>query len=242
MTPFSVARLGVLISLLAVGLAQAATFSGPVTVSLIAPGGITDGVSIAPDPLNLTQTLAPAGDTISPAVGGDIGGFMLSTEFIKLIGTGFVVRAAEGASNGTTGYLGAGGQNARYQFGGLGIAGQLITGLSYTLTDTAAPPADTPGGIGTFVGVDNASALAAFNFVRLASPTSFEINLDHVHFRDRGAGQSNNFVDISISFTTAAVPEPTSAAMGLFGVLVVVGLRARRRASAAACLALPQGS
>jgi MYXO-CTERM domain-containing protein len=235
MTSPAAASLAALLSLLSLGAAQAATFSGPVTVSLIAPGGITsDGVTISPDPLNLTQTLAPPGDTISPAVGGDIGGFMLPSEFIQLNGTTFVLRAAEGASNGTTGYLGAGGQHARYQFEGLSIAGQLITGLSYTLTDTAAPPTGTPGGIGTFVGVDNASALASFNFVRLDSPTRFEVDLDQIHFRDRGAGESNNFVDIRISFTTVAVPEPSSAALGLFGVAAVVGLRARRRASASA--------
>jgi MYXO-CTERM domain-containing protein len=235
MTSFAATCLTALVTLSAVGATQAATFSGPISVSLISPGGFTtDGVNITPDPLSFTQSLTPPVGAITPAGGGDIGGFMLPPEFIKLNGTSIVVRTAEGASNGTTGYLGSGGQHARYQFGGLSIAGQVITGLTYTLTDTAAPPIGTPGGIGTYIGVDNVSALSSAKFVRLDSPTSFEVDLDQIHFKDRGAGESNNFVDISISFTTAAVPEPSSAALALVGLAAVAGLRARRRARASA--------
>lgn len=226
-----IALMSATLAMSAWGSAQAANFSSPITVSLISPGGITsDGVNINPDPLSLTQSLPPAGGSIVPGGAGDISNFMLPGEFIKLNGTSFVVRAAEGASNGTTGYLGAGGQHARYDFSGLSIAGQLITGVSYTLTDTAAPIlAGSLGGIGSYVGVDNAPVLSAAHFVKLTSATSVTLDLDQLHFKNRGQGESGNFVDVTVSFTTSPVPEPSSALLILTG-LAAAGLRSRLHA------------
>lgn len=211
-----------LLALSAASLAHAANYSGPLTVSLLAPGGITsDGVSIDPTPLNLTQSLTP-GAQIVPGDGGSIGGFMLPAEFIKNIGTSFQLRVSQGASNGTTGYLGLGAQHARYQFDGLNITGFTITGLSYSLKDNFLNTGTS--------GASNEAALISGQVVKLLSPHSFEVNLDQIKFRDRGLGESNNFVDFRIDVVTTAVPEPSTALLALLGV-AVLGLthRARKR-------------
>lgn len=210
-----------LLALSALSAAQAATFSGPIAVSLIAPGGLTsDGVTVTPDPLNLTQNL-PVGGSITPGDGGDIGGFMLPLESISTSDTSILVRVAEGASNGTTGYLGSGGQHARYQFDGLNITGQLITGLTFSATDNF--------GAGSFVGVSNLPALTAANAIRLTSAHSIVLELDQIHFVDRGQGESNNFADLRINLVTSAVPEPGASALSLFGLLAMGGWCMRRR-------------
>ena len=60
------------------------------------------------------------------------------------------------------------------------------------------------------------------------SPHSFEVNLDQIKFRDRGLGESNNFLDFRIDMVTSAVPEPSTAILALLG-LTVLGLRQRTR-------------
>lgn len=207
-----------LLALSAASVAHAANYSGPLTVSLLAPGGITsDGVTIDPSPLDLTQSLTPGGQIV-PGDGGSIGGFMLPAEFIKNVGTSFQLRVSQGASNGTTGYLGLGAQHARYQFDGLDISGFAITGLSYSLKDNFLTTGTS--------GASNETALITGQVVKLLSPHSFEVNLDQIKFRDRGLGESNNFVDFRIDVVTTAVPEPSTAALALLGV-VLLGLRQR---------------
>lgn len=213
-------HLAAMLTLSVTGAAHAANYSGPLTVSLLAPGGITsDGLNIDPTPLDLSQQLAPNGQ-ILPGDGGAIGGFMLSAEFIKNIGTSFQIRVAEGASNGTTGYLGLGNQHARYQFDGLNISGAAITSLSYSLKDNFLTTGTS--------GASNEAALITGQVVKLLSPHSFEVNLDQIKFRDRGLGESNNFVDFRIDVVTAAVPEPSTGMLAVLG-LTVLGLSLRTR-------------
>lgn len=207
-----------LLALSVAGLAQAASFSGPVTVSLMAPGGITsDGVTIDTTPLALTQSVPPD-SAILPGV-GEVGGFMLPLESIRFDGTSILVRVSQGASNGTTGYLGLGGQHARYEFSNLNVAGQVISGMSYSLADNF--------GVGPGTGLNNGAALISSGVVKLTSPHSVVLELDQLQFRDRGLGESNNFADFRIDLQVTAVPEPATGAMALLG-LVMLGAATRR--------------
>ncbi len=201
------------------GMAQAAlAFSGPVTVSLIAPGGLTSdgGATVLSDPIDVSQAVLP-GATISPETGGDIGGgFMLPSEFITLDGTSILLRVAQGSSDGTTGYLGTGGEHARYAFTGLNVAGEAISGLTFSAVDFG-------GGI---TGVDNLASLP--DAIRLTSPHSVVLELDQLHFVDRGNGESNNFANFRIDLQTTPVPEPSASWLMLTG-LAGLGLAVRRR-------------
>ena len=210
--------LSAMLALSWVGLAHASTYSGPVTVSLIAPGGSTsDGSTLSTGPLDLSQILAPGGQ-ILPGDGSAIGSFMLPLEFLQNIGTSFDIRVGEGASNGTTGYLGSGTDPARYQLDGLAIAGQTITSLSYSLKDNFLLTGTS--------GASNEAALITGQVVKLISPQRIELDLNQIQFRDRGQGESNNYVDFRIDVVTAAVPEPSGALLALLG-LTLLGLALR---------------
>lgn len=201
-------------------LARAASFSGPVNVSLIAPGGVTfDGSTLSGGPMNLSQNILP-GSQILPGDGGDIGNFMLPSESIALSGTSILVRVAQGSSDGSTGYLGRGAEHARYVFNGLDVAGAQITSLSYGLRDNF--------GAGSFVGASNAAALIGADVVKLGSAHSVVLELDQIRFADRGLGESANFVDFRIELHTKPVPEPASGALALMGLCAVGLARARR--------------
>lgn len=201
--------------------AWAASFAQPVEVTLSAPGGLSDGTTVVdPSVVLLSENLAP-GSTINASNSVDIGSFMLPNESITLSDTSILVRIAQGASDGSTGYLGAGGQHASYTFGNLSVAGQKITGLSLSFGDNF-----TSGG---FVGLSNLPDLTAANWIRLSTPTSVTLDIDTLRFKDRGTGESNNFADIRINLQLEAVPEPQTWALMLMG-MAVLGVAARRRA------------
>ena len=195
--------------------AWAASFAQPVEVTLSAPGGLSEN----PTPVLLSENIAPGG-TINAGNSVDIGSFMLPNESITLSDTSILVRIAQGASDGSTGYLGAGGQHASYTFGNLSVAGQKITGLSLSFGDNF-----TSAG---FIGLSNLPDLTAASWIRLTTPTSVTMDIDTLRFKDRGRGESNNFADIRISLQLEPVPEPQTWALMLMG-MAVLGVAARRR-------------
>lgn len=201
-------------------LAQAAPLAQPVTVTLSAPGGLWDGTQVtAPGPITESDVIAPE-SSIQPGDDTVIGGqFLLPSEFIALVGSEIHIRVAQGASDGSTGYLGADGVPATFTFSGLAVVGQNITGLTLGFHDGF----DSSGTIG----IANLPELTAGNWIRLTSPDTVAVNLDSLRFLDRGNGESENFADIRIALLTTPVPEPETWAMVLGGLLAFGLLRRR---------------
>lgn len=215
-------HLALLVAALTIGASgalHAASFAQPVNVTLSAPGGLTsDGVEIVePGPITVSDMLAP-GDLLVPGDGSDIGDFMLPRESIELRDTSILVRIAQGASDGSTGYLGAGGLPASYTFAGLEVSGQQITGFSLSFGDNFSPSG--------FVGIGNLPALFGTGWISLTSAHSLQLNLDALRFRDRGQGESNNFADIRIDLQLTPVPEPHTWLLSLSGLLALGAWRA----------------
>jgi len=190
--------------------AQAALIS-PVSLSLFSPGGITtDGVTVSPF-TTLTQNVDPAVG-VAAGDGSDIGGFMQSSEFISFSGNSILLRVATGAALAggalTSGYLGAGGDHARYQFDNLQIAGQTIIGYSM-----AAPTGVASGGQ-----------------VVLNSTHSLSLWLDDLVFTPNALGQSYAGGDFRIDLLTAPVnPPPDNGVPEPAGWLLVAAALAALR-------------
>jgi hypothetical protein len=220
----------------------AATFSlpaqavlvSPIDVSLVAPGGFTNGID-PPDttPLLLNQSVG-YGTPITPAGGGAIGGFMLPGEQVALNGDSVRIRVAQGSELGGTGYLGLGGVHARYELSGLAIAGSTITGFTLYTFD----------GYGTS-GFSGASSGVGVSFVDSAdadsAPDLLIFNLDDLLFVDRGLGNSLNFAEFRIDILSRldnpppppppnGVPEPGTLALAAAALLALRS--ASRRQSA----------
>jgi hypothetical protein len=199
--------------------AQAA-LSGQVTVSLIAPGGILNGPS---DGLALFQLVDPgAGVEIQAGDGSVIGGSMLSSvlpEQIDFSDNSILVRVLTGAVDGNgqlvTGYLGAAPDHARYEFSGLHVPGQVITGLQLGASDGFA--------FSGFSGVASPTSPGAY--VHLLDSSTVRFDLDTLVFKDRGNGESNNYAEFRIDLVTAPVPEPATAVLVVAGLLVLASLR-----------------
>lgn len=216
--------LALLVGVLAIGASgalHAASFAQPVNVILSAPGGLTsDGVEIVePGPITVADLLAP-GQRLLPGDGSQVGDFLLPLESIELQNTSILVRIAQGASDGSTGYLGADGLPASYTFSGLEVSGQQITGFSLSFGDNFSPSG--------FVGISNLPALLSNNWISLTSSHSLRLNLDALRFRDRGQGESNNFADIRIDLQLAPVPEPHTWLLSLSGLIALGALGASR--------------
>ena len=99
-----------------------ANLFSPISVNLIAPGGI-----IGPTPISVTQLLGD-GSPITPGSGA-IGAFMSFGEQITLFTADLNIRVGSFNSTGSTGYLGLGTAHARYEFVGLNIPGRTLTGI-----------------------------------------------------------------------------------------------------------------
>jgi hypothetical protein len=210
------AALATLVAFLAPLQAQAESL-GPITVSLIAPGGVISD----PTALSFEQVVVNPISGIAAGDGGEIGNFMLPGEEIRFEGQSILLHvAAGGESNGglVTGFLGLAGDPARYVFSGLQVPGQVIVGLEVYAFDGygSSGMSGVLGGIG----------------VTRSGPDSVIFRLDELVFDDRGTGSGDAYGEFRIDLVTVPVPEPSSALFMLAG-LTMVGAALRRRHAAA---------
>jgi hypothetical protein len=205
-----------------------ASLSSPISVSLLAPGGITtDGTASNTDttPISAIDNVNSS-QSITPGDGSNIGAWMLSTESIGFLGNSILLDIAAGAADATTkalstGYLGVPGEHARYLFAGLDIAGSSIIGFD-----------------GSFTGLD--SPLLLTDFVTLIDAHTLSVDLDSLIFRDPGTGQSDALAQVTINLLTRSsggngngggtVPEPATPALVAVALLVGLGVRRLKRA------------
>lgn len=207
-----------------------ASFQSDITVRLIAPGGNTAD----PTPVNLSQvvTVANLATGIHANDGSPIGGtgdVMIAQEEVVFVGNSIRVTAFSGYEDPTThevftGWLGSGGQHARYEFDGLSIAGKTIVGFNVFTFDSYA-------GSG-FNGLANP---VASDLVHLIDADTLTLDLDSIIFAARpNIGNGEWHADFRIELITrdadpgggGTVPEPASLALFLAAAL---GARAARR-------------
>lgn len=206
------------LSLLLTGSAMASLVS-PVTVRLIAPGGIVGNAT----PISETASVDPATGLLAGDAGNLISSvWMLPGESITFTGNSILLHLLAGAGDTqagipfTTGYLGLGGDPARYEFAGLQVAGSIITGYSLS---------------------QSAGLLSGIN-VSLASASQLNFNLDQLVFDTAQNLRDANgyyFADVKIDLITQPaidpepLPEPASWALALVA-LAALRLVPRRAA------------
>lgn len=207
------------------GSAASAALVSPVSVSLLAPGGTVSNNT----PITATASVPTAVGLFSGDPGNDISGFwMLPGESITFSGNSILLRVAAGADTAgvlTTGFLGDGlGNHARYQFDGLSVLGETITGLSMT---------STPG-----VAITGVSGMHA----ALVGGNQIDFWLDDLLFSglQTGFGSGDVYADFRIDLITTrdggngdpgTVPEPGTWAL-LLVALVAHQVVARRKPAA----------
>lgn len=216
-------RLGHLIGGLSLALASMsalADFAGDITVQLLAPGGTSAGGT---SPIALSQTVAFADlatGVRAPNLGGSgaVGDYMLDNERVFFSGTMILLRVGAGDATGgvlSTGYLGSGGEHARYQFDGLVFPGRAITGFLVYAYDAFATsgPASSSGLL---------SPADPMLLVHQVDADSVAFDLDTLQFKQRFAGESTNYAEFRIDLLTAPVPEPAAGWLMLAGGLLVL--------------------
>lgn len=187
----------------------------PISVSLIAPGGVIGDDT----PISFVQEVADLGTGIAAGDGGEIGDFMLPGEAIRFDGQSILLHVAAGgedSGNLVTGFLGLGGEPARYVFSGLKVAGQVIVGLEVYTFDGYG----TSGTSGVLGGIG----------VTRSGPGTVIFRLDELVFADRDSGSADAFGEFRIDLVTVPVPEPASALFMLGGLALVGAVLRRRRA------------
>ena len=219
-------------------LSARADFQSDITVKLIAPGGLNNGSTIDTTPISVSQLVnsGSLGTGVQAGDGGAIGtGWMLTGEKVFFDGNTIKLRVGVGddTTGGvyTTGYLGLGGDHARYEFDGLSIAGKTIIGLTLFAWDGFGT---TDNGSGS--GLGNPGVLGSLAHLIDADTISFD--LDTLQIAARLAGSSNNFAEFRIDLITQdngtgpgggnGVPEP--ATLALFAIAAFGARAAKRRA------------
>lgn len=229
------AALGALLALSS--LPAQASFTSDVTVQLLAAGGNTAD----PTPVAASQTVSVADlangvMALNLGGSGDVSSLMLDNERVFFVGNSIRLRAGVGDDTGnvyTTGWLGAGGEHARYLFDNLQIAGQTIVGFNVYAFDGFA----TSGGIGDTGLMSPANAA---DLVTLVDADTISFDLDSIVFKHRVDGSSLNFAEFRIDLITRDtgtgggdigggnnLPEP--ATLALFAIAALGARAARRR-------------
>ena len=176
----------------------------PISVSLIAPGGYTDGTGLGGDPYSQPLTLIQSVDYGAPITpgGGDIGGMMIGSEQIALDGDSVLISSYRGDTViARTGWLGSGADHARYELSGLAIAGRTLTGITVFAFDGYG----TTGFTGVLSGT-GVSLIDSSDADLLLDTLIF--NLDDLLFVDRQLGSSLDHADFRIDITSTPNVNP----------------------------------
>lgn len=182
-----------------------AAFPDPVSVKLVALGGVTfDGVTINSTPVDESALVDPALGLHAGDPGNAISGFwMLPNESITFAGNSIFISVAAGAqmANGDlmTGYLGSGAERARYHFDGLTAGNEKIVGADLAILGGVT------GGAG-----------------RSFSAHGLDFYLDSLKLVDPGKGTGDALGRFRIDLQLAPVPEPGSWALIAMGLGVVM--------------------
>ena len=196
-----------------------ANLVSPISVDLIAPGGLNGN----PTPISVTQLLGD-GSPIIPGSGA-IGAFMLFPEQITFLG-GFAINIRVGSFNstGSTGYLGLGTAHARYEFVGLNMPGRTLTGIEVIVDRNLSvnqPPMDARIAV-SFIDT-NADTI----------PDRLIVDLDDLVIGESFNGSGARFGDFFVRFLSNPndnnVPEPASLTLMAAALVALCSATKRRR-------------